>query len=213
MSLVGFPSLEEPVMRWIPIVALLLFLAPACERDTAEVTDQPADTTALVPGGATEGGAAGTEEVATTTTGTSTTATTPEATGAPSPPEGYAVESRPAAAEALATIEYVSPRTVEEVAEFYDRQVQTNRRIQLDVAGDDIVVYGLGAGTAIGPATRIQDVEQLLDERTEPMVVVAPYRMQDDDPLIRDLRDMGQHAQADALIGTRTKVTVVYSVQ
>jgi hypothetical protein len=200
-------------MRWIPIVALVLFLAPACERESSEVADQPADTTALVPGGATEGGAAGTEEVATTTTGTSTTATTAEATGAPSPPAGYAVESRPAAAEALATIEYVSPRTVDEVAEFYDRQVQTNQRIQLDVAGDDIVVYGLGAGTAIGPATTIQDVERLLDERTEPMVVVAPYRMQDDDPLIRDLRDIGQHAQADALIGTRTKVTVVYSVQ
>jgi hypothetical protein len=213
MSLVGFPSLEEPVMRWIPIVALVLFLAPACGRDDAEVTDQPpADTTALVPGGATEGDA-GTDAVPTTTTGTSTTATTAEATGAPSPPEGYAVESRPAAAEALATIEYVSPRTVEEVAEFYDRQVQTNRRIQLDVAGDDIVVYGLGAGTAIGPATRIQDVERLLDERTEPMVVVAPYRMQGDDPLVQDLRDIGQHAQADALIETRTKVTVVYTVQ
>jgi hypothetical protein len=200
-------------MRWIPIVALVLFLAPACGRERSEVTDQPADTTALVPGGATDGGAAGTEEIATTTTGTSTTATTAEATGAPSPPEGYAVESRPAAAEALATIEYVSPRTVDEVAEFYDRQVQTNRRIQLDVAGDDIVVYGLGSGTAIGPATRIQDIERLLDERTEPMVVVAPYRMRDDDPLIRDLRNIGQHAQADALIGTRTKVTVVYSVQ
>ena len=201
-------------MRWIPIVALVLFLAPACGRDEAEVTDQPpADTTGLVPGGATGGGAAGTDEVPTTTTGTSTTATTAEATGAPSPPEGYAIESRPAAAEALATIEYVSPRTVDEVAEFYDRQVQTNRRVQLDMAGDDIVVYGLGAGTTIGPATRIQDVERLLNERTEPMVVVSPYQMQDDDPLIRDLRGMGQHAQADALIGTRTKVTVVYSVQ
>jgi hypothetical protein len=200
-------------MRWIPLVALVLVLAPACERESSEVTDQPADTTALVPGGGTEGGATGAEDVATTTTGTSTTASTAEATGAPSPPEGYAIESRPAAAEALATIEYVSPQSVQQVAEFYDRQVQTTRRVQLDVAGDDIVVYGLGSGTAIGPATRIQDVERLLDERSEPMVVVAPFQMQDDDPLIRDLRDMGQQAQAEALIGTRTKVTVVYTVE
>ena len=119
-------------MRWIPLVALVLVLAPACERESSEVTDQPADTTALVPGGGTEGGATGAEDVATTTTGTSTTASTAEATGAPSPPEGYAIESRPAAAEALATIEYVSPQSVQQVAEFYDRQVQTTRRVQLD---------------------------------------------------------------------------------
>jgi len=199
-------------MRWIPILAMMLVL-PACGRDATEDADQPADTTALEPGGAT-GGGAGAEDVATTTTDRApTTATTAEATGAPSPPDGYAVESKPAANGALATIEYLSPRTVEEVAEFYDRQIQTNQRVQLDVAGDDIVIYGLGAGSTIGPATRIQDVERLLDERSEPMVVVAPHRMQANDPLIGDLRSVGQQAQAEALIGTRSKITVVYAIQ
>ena len=182
-------------MRWIPMLALILVLTPACGRETTEDADQSADTDALQPGG----GVAGNEDaVTTTTTGTQTTATTPEATGAPSPPDGYAVESRPAESGLLATIEYLSPRTVQEVADFYDRQVQTNRRVQLDVAGDDIVVYGMGANSTIGPATRIQDLERLLTERSEPMVVVAPHQLQADDPLIGDLRSVGQQAQADA---------------
>ncbi|MGH7565578.1 MAG: hypothetical protein ACREK2_01990 [Gemmatimonadota bacterium] len=197
-------------MRWIPIFALILLLAPACGREAAEDADQSGDATALEPGG----GAAGAEDaITTTTTGAPTTATTAEATGAPSPPDGYAVESKPAGDGLLATIEYLSPRTVEEVAEFYDRQVQTNRRVQLDVAGDDIVIYGMGANSTIGPATRIQDLEQLLAERSEPMVVVAPHRMQADDPLIGDLRSVGQQAQADALIETKSKITVVYAIR
>jgi hypothetical protein len=197
-------------MRWIPILALIFVLAPACQRDSASEDDQPAT---LEPGGATGAPGAGAENTETTTGGGATTATTAEATGAPSPPSGYAVESRPAANGVLATIEYVSPRTVAEVAEFYDREIPTDRRVELDVAGDDIVVYGMGSTSTIDPATRIQDVERLLGQRSEPMVVVAPHRMQSNDPLIQDLREVGQQSQADALLGTRSKVTVVYAVQ
>ena len=112
-----------------------------------------------------------------------------------------------------AAIEYVSPRTADEVAAFYDGQVSTDRRVRLDVAGDDVYAYGSGEGSTIGAGTTIQDVERLLEERTEPMIVISPFQMQDDDPLIRDLVDMGQQAQADALKNTRSKVTVVYRVQ
>lgn len=198
-------------MRWIPILALAL-LAFACGGD--ESTDDavpPADTTALEPGGGT--GGATDAEPATTTGGEATTAATVEATGAPSPPEGYAVESQPAGGGQLATIEYVSPRSVTDVSAFYDRQLPSDHRVRLDVAGDDIVVYGLGSGSTIGPATRIQDVERLLDQRSEPMVVVAPHRLQASDPLIGDLREIGQQAQADALLGTQSKITVVYAIQ
>lgn len=199
-------------MKWIPILALILILVPACRNDAAD-TDDAADTTAMTPGGAT-GGPGGAEGTATTTTeGAATTATTAEATGAPSPPEGYAVESRPAANGALATIEYVSPRTVVEVAEFYDGQLSTSRRVELDVAGDNVVAYGLGPSSTIGPATRIQDVERLLDQRSEPMVVVSPHTLQASDPLIEDLRGVGQQTQADALMNTRSKITVIYAVQ
>jgi hypothetical protein len=45
------------------------------------------------------------------------------------------------------------------------------------------------------------------------MVVVSPFTMQANDPLISDLRDVGQQTQADALLNTRTKITVVYAVQ
>jgi hypothetical protein len=194
-------------MRWIPILALTLLLAPACERESSE--DASADTE-LAPGG----GVPGSEDATTTTTDApATTATTVEATGAPSPPEGYAVESRPAADGMLAAIEYVSPRTVDEVATFYDGQVSTDRRVRLDVAGDDVFAYGMGESSSVGAGTTIQDVERLLDERSEPMIVISPYTMQDDDPLIRDLVDMGQQSQADELKNTRSKVTVVYRVQ
>lgn len=194
-------------MRWIPILALTLLLAPACER---EPSDDTAADTELAPGG----GEPGSEDaVVTTTDAPATTATTVEATGAPSPPEGYAVESRPAAEGMLAAIEYVSPQTVDEVAAFYDGQVSTDRRVRLDVAGDDVYAYGMGEGSTIGAGTTIQDVDRLLVERSEPMLVISPYQMQDDDPLIRDLRDMGQTVQADALKNTRSKVTVVYVIQ
>ena len=194
-------------MKWIPILALILLLAPACEREPSEET---AADTELAPGGGLPGSE---DEVVTTTDAPATTATTVEATGAPSPPEGYAVESRPAADGTLAAIEYVSPRTVTEVAAFYDGQVPTDRRVQLDVAGDDVYAYGMGEGSTIGAGTTIQDVERLIEARTEPMIVITPFQMQDDDPLIRDLVDMGQQAQADALKNTRSKVTVVYRIQ
>ena len=194
-------------MRWIPILALTLLLAPACERDQSEDAAEDAE---LAPGG----GVPGSEDaVVTTTDAPPTTAATVEATGAPSPPEGYAVESRPAADGTLAAIEYVSPRTVDEVAAFYDGQVSTDRRVRLDVAGDDVVAYGMGESSTIGAGTTIQDVDRLVAERSEPMIVISPFQMQDDDPLIRDLVDMGQQAQADALKNTRTKVTVVYAIQ
>jgi hypothetical protein len=197
-------------MRWIPILTLVL-LVSACGGDDSTDDAVPADTTALEPGGGT--GGATDAEPATTTGGAPTTAATVEATGAPSPPVGYAVESQPAGGGQLASIEYVSPRTVADVSAFYDGQLPSDHRVRLDVAGDDIVVYGLGSGSTIGPATRIQDVERLLDQRSEPMVVVAPHRLQASDPLIGDLREIGQQAQADALLGTRSKVTVVYAVQ
>ena len=195
-------------MRWIPILALSL-LAIACGGDDTTDETAPADTseTAMTPGG---GATDPASDPATTTGGEATTATTAEATGAPSPPEGYAVESEPAAGGALATIEYLSPRTVTEVAQFYDGRIPTDRKVTLDVAGDDVVVYGLG-GSTIGPATRIQDLERLLDQRSEPMVVVAPHQLPANDPLIGDLRDVGQSAQADALLQTKSKITVVYA--
>lgn len=197
-------------MRWIPILGLTL-LTIACGGDDATDDAAPADTseTAMTPGGA-SGDPAG-DDATTTTGGEATTATTAEATGAPSPPEGYAVESQPAAGATLATIEYVSPRSVTEVAQFYDARIPTQRKVALDVAGDDIVVYGLAGSSTIGPATRIQDVERLLDERSEPMVVVAPHRLPANDPLIGDLREIGQSVQADALLQTQSKITVVYA--
>jgi hypothetical protein len=200
-------------MRWISILAMILVLAPACQREPASDGDQAGDSGAtLEPGGAAKGGRAE-NATATTTGGGATTATTAEATGAPSPPSGYAVESRPAGKDALAMIEYVSPRTVAEVAEFYDREIPTDRRVEIDAAGDDIVVYGLDPRSTIGPTTQIQDVERLLDRRSESMVVVAPHRLESDDPLVQDLRGIGEQAQADALLQTRSRVTVVYSVQ
>lgn len=204
--------------RWT-VPALILLFAAACGQDQPSEDElSSADTVGMTlePGGATGARAGSTpaEESATTTSeGSATTASTPEATGAPSPPDGYAIESRPANGGALAVIEYVSPRTTRELSEFYDRRMQGARRVVLDVAGDDVIVYGLGTPSTIGPATRIQDVERLLDQRTESMVVVSPYRMQASDPLVGDLRNAGQQTQADALVGTRSKITVVYAIQ
>ena len=211
-SRAGPLSPRSPAMKWIPILALILVLVPACRND-AEDTDDAADTTAMTPGGAT-GGPGGAGETATTTTeGTATTATTAEATGAPSPPEGYAVESRPSANGALATIEYVSPRTVTEVAEFYDSQLYTSRRVELDVAGDNVVAYGLGPSSTIGPATSDpgRGATARPAQRADGRRVAA--HMQASDPLIEDLRGVGQQTQADALMNTRSKITVVYAVQ
>lgn len=204
----------------LSILGLAIVLLAACERERpADDAAGTADTSgaALTPGGAAAGGGAGEADAvpgeATTTGEEATTAASPEATGAPSPPGGYALDSRPAADGMLARIEYASPKTVSEVAEFYDSQIQARRRVELDVAGDDMLVYGLSSSTTVGPTTTAMDIERLLDQRSEPMVVVSPWTMQRDDPLIGELRDIGQGAQADALLDTRSKVTVIYAVR
>lgn len=201
--------------RWsIPSIALLA-LAVACgggaepgPGDTAPVED----TTAMTPGGGAAETAGETPEPETTTGGEATTATTAAATGAPSPPGGYAVESKPAQGGRLARIEYASPRTVDEVAAFYDGQIQTPQKIRVDIAGDDLVAYALSSGTTLTAATTAQDIERLLDQRSEPMVVISPWQIGRDDPLIRDIRSAGLDEQADQLLNTKSKVTVVYAV-
>jgi hypothetical protein len=169
-----------------------------------------ADTSATAPGG----GAAAEGAAPTTVDGAApAVATTGEAIGAPEPPGGYAVDSRPTDGAKLAKIEYASPNTVLEAAGFYDTQMSAARRVQIDVAGDDIVVYALSPQTTLNASTTFTDVERLLDERTEPIVVISPWTMQRNDPLIQDLRGVGQTAQADALLGTKSKVTVIYAVR
>lgn len=203
----------------IPCCALLV-VALACgngEEPDVQDTAPVEDTTAMTPGGAEAGGPAaetdaGAEE-ATTMGGETTTATSPTATGAPAPPGGYAVESRPAEGGRLARIEYASPRTVDEVAAFYDGQIQTSRKVEVDVAGDDITAFALSSGTTLSASTTIQDIERLLDQRSEPIVVVTPWQIQRDDPLIRDLRDAGLADQADQILNTKSKITVVYAVR
>lgn len=204
----------------IPFCALLV-AALACgggeepgPQDTAPVQD----TTAMTPGGAegettreTEGGEAAGEE--TTIGGEATTATTTTATGAPAPPGGYAVESRPAEGGRLARVEYASPKTVAEVAAFYDGQIQTPRKVEVDIAGDNLVAYALSAGTTLSASTTAQEIERLLDQRSEPVVVVSPWQMQRNDPLIRDLREAGMQDQADQLLNTKSKITVIYTVR
>ncbi|MDX1660194.1 MAG: hypothetical protein R3326_00265 [Gemmatimonadota bacterium] len=204
----------------IACCALLVFALACGGEEPAEDAAPVEDTTAMTPGGAEET-ASGTaaespdagEEEATTTGGEATTATSTTATGAPAPPGGYAVESRPAEGGKLARIEYASPRTVAEVAEFYDGRIETPRKVEVDVAGDDLVAYALSSGTTLEPSTTAQDVERLIDQRTEPIVVVSPWQIQRDDPLIRDLRDAGLGEQADQLLNTKSKVTVVYAVR
>jgi hypothetical protein len=102
---------------------------------------------------------------------------------------------------------------VAETAQFYDSQMQAARRVELEVGGDNIIVYALSPGTAITTATSYTDVERLMNERTEPMVVVSPWTMQRNDPLIGDLRSAGLTAEADRLLETKSKVTVIYAVQ
>ncbi len=202
--------------RSIPLLLVGLFALAfvACgKRESTPAPGSSADTArAGTSDGAKGGPGAASSEEATTVEGTATTASDVSATGAPSPPGGYAVESRPAAGGQLAVIEYASPKTVAEVASYYDGQIQAARRVELDVAGDNIVAYGLTPSTTIGPATTPQDVERLLDQRSEPVVVVGPWKMQRNDPLIHDLREAGQDGQADALLNTKSKVTVIYAV-
>lgn len=187
--------------RTLPVVlALMLLACGGQEAEEGETSDAP-------------GGAAGTDAATTVTGGPATVATSAEAIGAPEPPQGYAVDSRPADGAMLAKIEYAAPGAVTETAQFYDSQMQAARRIELEVAGDNIVVYALNPGTAITTATSYTDVQRLLEERTEPMVVISPWTMQSDDPLIGDLRSAGLTAEADRLMQTKSKVTVIYAVQ
>ena len=199
--------------RTLTLFLVALFVAACGDREDVEEAPAAADTSDVALG-APDGAAAAEEAAATTIVGgPPTAATTAEAIGAPEPPGGYAVDSRPADAAMLARIEYASPRTVPEAAEFYDTQMSAARRVQLDVAGDDIVVYGLSPQTTVGAGTTWTDLQRLLDQRTEPILVISPWTMQRNDPLIADLRGIGQTAQADALLMTRSKVTVIYALR
>jgi len=198
--------------RTLTLFLVALLVAACGDREDVEEAPAAADTSDVALG--TPGGAAAAEEAAATTIGGApTAASTAEAIGAPEPPGGYAVDSRPANGAQLAKIEYASPKTVQEAAEFYDTQMSAARRVQLDVAGDDIVVYGLSPQTTVGAGTTWTDLQRLLDQRSEPILVISPWTMQRNDPLIADLRGIGQTAQADALLMTRSKVTVIYAVR
>ncbi|MFN2382651.1 MAG: hypothetical protein ABR559_00140 [Gemmatimonadota bacterium] len=199
-------------MKW-PLASLaLVVFALACggDEDAAD-TELAADsaTARQTPGGADEGAGGG----ATTFAGGATTASSAEATGAPSPPSGYALDSRPADSGQLARIEYASPLSVAEVAAFYDGQIQSARRVELDLAGDNLIAYGLSENTTLTAASTQSDVNRLLDQRTEPVVIVIPWKIQRNDPLINDLSEVGgQEAQIEALLNTKSKVTVIYAV-
>lgn len=201
---------------WMPCtVALALVVACGGGEEPGPGDAAPVDdTVAMTPGGG--GSDATTEEpveAETTMGGEATTASSAEATGAPSPPGGYAVESDPAEDGRLARIEYASPRTVSEVATFYDGRIQTPRKVTVDLAGDDLVAYALSSATTLQAGSTVQDVERLLDQRSEPIVVVSPWKLNRDDPLIRDLQDAGLDGQADQLLNTKSKVTVIYAVR
>lgn len=43
--------------------------------------------------------------------------------------------------------------------------------------------------------------------------MISSWRMQRNDPLIRDLRSAGLQDQADQLLNTSSKITVVYAVR
>jgi hypothetical protein len=208
-------------MRIPTFTSLAIFaLVVACgERERSPEEAPPLESpdtaaAAVAPGGegVPGGGTAASDAATTTIAGRPTTATTAAEIGAPEPPGGYAVQSDPATEGRLASIEYATPNTVAEAAQFYDTQMQSARRLELDVAGDNVVVYALRPGTKITAATTIQDVERMLDSPTEPMVIIGPWTLGRNDPLIRDLRSIGQNTQADALLQTRSKVTVVYAV-
>lgn len=202
-------------MKTLILLPLGLALALACGEADTDDESAPADTIAAIPGGAASGAGSGgaVSDETTVAGGGTTTATSVEATGAPSPPEGYAVDSRPAGEGRLARVEYASTRTVSELGAFYDSQIDPARRVELETAGDNLIVYGLSPGTSVGPSTTPMDVREMLDRRTEPILVVSPWTLQRDDPLIGDLREAGLAAEADRLANTKSKVTVVYAVE
>jgi len=128
---------------------------------------------------------------------------------APTPPGGYAIETWTSEGGRLAKIEYVSPKSVEEVTGFYDRQFRFPQRVELAADGETMVAYGLTSTTTVSPSSTVRDVEGMLEQRTEAILVVRSWRVEPDDPLVEDLRDAGQHAQADALLETKSKVIVI----
>jgi len=128
---------------------------------------------------------------------------------APTPPGGYAIETWTSEGGRLAKIEYVSPKSVEEVAGFYDRQFRFPQRVELAADGETMVAYGLTSTTTVSPSSTVRDIEGLLEQRTEAILVVRSWRMAPDDPLVEDLRDAGQDTQADALLETNSKVIVI----
>jgi hypothetical protein len=198
-------------MRWTLPFCFALGVVFACGGSDEGDEVAPEDT--LASAGATPGGAGGAVSTEETTVGAeATTAATVEATGAPAPPDGYAFDSRPAGEGQLAVIEYASSKTVDEVGAFYESQIDAERKVELEMAGDNMIAYGLSAASTIGPATTPMDVQRLLEERSEPILVVSPWKMQRDDPLIGDLREAGLATEADRLLNTKSKVTVVYAV-
>lgn len=128
---------------------------------------------------------------------------------APTPPGGYAIETWSSAGGRLAKIEYLSPKSVEEVTGFYDRQFRFPQRVELTADGETMVAYGLTSTTTVSPSSTVRDVQGLLEQRTEAILVVRSWRVEPDDPLVEDLRDAGEDAQADALLDTKSKVIVI----
>lgn len=213
--------------RFVPLCVSLV-LVSACGGDERPVEETVPDTATVTPmpeGEAPEAERApgspvgeeeeepATEEETTLAEGETRIAASPAETGAPTPPGGYAIDSQPAESGRLARIEYVSPRTVPEVAEFYDGRIDPARKVEIEVAGDDLIAYGLSPNTTLRAGTTAPELERLLNQRSEAIVVISPYRMQRDDPLIRDLRAAGQPEQVRALLDTRSKITVVYAVR
>jgi len=128
---------------------------------------------------------------------------------APTPPGGYAIETWASERGRLAKIEYITTKSADEVAAFYDRQFRFPQRVELASDGETIVAYGLTPTTTVSSSSAIEDVEGLLEQRTEAILVVRSWRVNPDDPLVEDLRDAGEDAQADALLETKSKVIVV----
>lgn len=128
-----------------------------------------------------------------------------------SPPGAYVVESHAGESGKLPMIEYATPRTVQAIAEFYDGQLAGVTRVELEVADQTLIAYGLGRSTSLGETTTFSDLQRLLETRTERIAVVSPWTMSPDDPLIRDLVSEDLEAEAEALLQTRSKVTIVYA--
>lgn len=198
-------------------LAVALLGAVACgEPDGGEVPapGAPGEAPTRVEEPAAEAPAVDTAAASDTAgTAADTAAAAPGSASAPAPPGGYALESRPAGAGRLARIVYASPRITPEVARFYDETIRASRRIEIDIAGDNVVAYALSPATALGPGTTEEEIAALLERRAEPIVVVEPWTPRPDDPLVMDLHDAGQHERAEELLDSRSRVTIVYAVR